>query len=185
MWRLRYPALKLMLRKGFLPGGVRIFRKETRRAFNTSYNSRLWQPYRDKLKVYKKAIAIAKKNSWSEFCESINNTRDSARLSKVLAKGHQNPTYVKRDDDSWSESSAESLEILLNTHFPGCKDVTSEDDIQCNRSYSDIGNDIISPERIVWAINSFSPYKSPGLDGILPKMLQSSQSLITPWLLRI
>ncbi|XP_065362012.1 uncharacterized protein LOC135955586 [Calliphora vicina] len=101
-------------------------RRETRRAFNISYNSKSWQPYRDQLKAYKKAIVVAKRNSWRSFCESIDNTKDSARLSRILAKGQSNPTYIKRKDDSWSESSAESLDILLNTHFPGCKDVATD-----------------------------------------------------------
>ena len=100
-----------------------------------------------------KPIAIAIINSWKKFCKSINNTRDSARLSKVLDKGHSNPTNVKRVDGSWSES----VDILL-------KDIL----------YTDVRKDLITPEYIAWAIGSFSPNKSLVIDGILPKMLQSA-----------
>lgn len=159
-------------------------RRDTRRAFNASYESKSWQPYREKLKLYKRAIVIAKRNSWRSFCESIDNTKDSARLSKVLAKGQSNPAYIRRKDNSWSESSAESLDILLETHFPGCKDVDEESGRE-SRTPSEIGSDIISQERISWAMDSFSPYKSPGPDGILPRMLQSARVHVIPWLYRI
>lgn len=32
----------------------------------------------------------------------------------------------------------------------------------------------ITPEKVKWAINSFGLYKSPGIDGIYPRMLQKS-----------
>ena len=41
-------------------------------------------------------------------------------------------------------------------------------------------SDIVTEEKINWAIQSFDSYKSPGLDGIIPKMLQSSIYFITP-----
>ena len=159
-------------------------RRETRQAFNVSYGSKSWQPYRDKLRAYKKAISVAKRDSWKEFCQSIDNTRDTARLSKVLAKGHSNPAYIKRDDGSWSESSEESLNILLDTHFPGSES-SILDESATTLNPSDCGRDIITPERLAWAIGSFSPYKSPSLDGIIPKMLQSGQDMIIPWLVKI
>ena len=162
-------------------------RRETRRTFNDSYSSKSWQPYREKLRAYKKAISAAKRNSWKEFTQSIDNTRDTARLSKILAKGHVNPAYVKRDDGSWSESSEESLDILFNTHFPGCKEAPLSVDVASSPplSLSERGNDIITPERLAWAIGSFSPYKSPGFDGIMPIMLQKGQDVIIPWLVVI
>ncbi|XP_073819067.1 uncharacterized protein [Musca autumnalis] len=76
-------------------------RKQSRKAFNDSYQSGSWQPYKDKLKEYKKAIARAKKQSWIEFCGALDSTKDTARLSKFMAKGHSNPTYIKRNNGTW------------------------------------------------------------------------------------
>lgn len=39
-------------------------------------------------------------------------------------------------------------------------------------------DNIITEDKIVWAINSFLPFKSPGLDKILPAMLQKSSEAI-------
>ncbi|GBP07842.1 Retrovirus-related Pol polyprotein from type-1 retrotransposable element R1 [Eumeta japonica] len=48
-----------------------------------------------------------------------------------------------------------------------------------------ICQDIISHEKISWAIDSFSPFKSPGPDGIMPIMLQKAKEHIIPWLHRM
>lgn len=39
-------------------------------------------------------------------------------------------------------------------------------------------NRIITEDRIIWAINTFKPLKSPGLDKIFPAMLQHSSETI-------
>ena len=36
-----------------------------------------------------------------------------------------------------------------------------------------------------WAINSFAPYKSPGMDGIFPALLQQGQEILIPYLIKI
>lgn len=49
---------------------------------------------------------------------SIDSTWESAQLSKVL--DHCNTSYIKKDDNTWAESSTESLKVLLSSHIPGC-----------------------------------------------------------------
>jgi len=36
-----------------------------------------------------------------------------------------------------------------------------------------------------WAINSFAPYKSLGMDRIIPALLQEGQSIVIPYLVRV
>jgi len=45
--------------------------------------------------------------------------------------------------------------------------------------------DIISFKKIEWAIDTFNSLKAPGIDGIIPAMLQVTKAVITPWLLKI
>ncbi|GBP07844.1 hypothetical protein EVAR_71049_1 [Eumeta japonica] len=58
--------------------GASRLRRETRKAFNCSYRTKAWQTYRDKLKEYKKAITIAKRNSWesrdNRFCKACKDS---------------------------------------------------------------------------------------------------------------
>jgi len=38
---------------------------------------------------------------------------------------------------------------------------------------------------VVWAIDSFAPYKSPGMEGIFPALLQEGQEILIPYLVKI
>jgi hypothetical protein len=37
----------------------------------------------------------------------------------------------------------------------------------------------------MWAIESFVPYRSPGMEGIFPALLQEGQEILLPYLVRI
>jgi len=43
----------------------------------------------------------------------------------------------------------------------------------------------LSPMGVVWAIDSFAPYKSPGMDGIFPALLQEGWGVLVPSLFMI
>ena len=159
-------------------------REKSRSTFNLSYSTGNWELYRESRRQYKKAIRAAKKESWREFCSSIESTRDSARLSRVLSKDHSMASWVKKPDGTWTATAEESLELLLNTHFPGCSAYESERGNIRRSQYNPqhLANEIITKEKVAWAIKSFSPFKSPGPDGIIPKMLQETLDCILPWL---
>lgn len=158
----------------------------TRDAYNVCYRQGEWQLYKDRLREYKKAVRTAKSKNWHEYCEAIENTRDSARLSKILSKEHSNPSFLKRDDGTWTHSAAETLQLLVEAHFPGSIEsdevVTNAGDQTNVESLEGWLNALITKERITWAIDSFSPYKAAGPDGIFPKMLQESKELSIPWI---
>ena len=44
---------------------------------------------------------------------------------------------------------------------------------------------IITHRRVEWAIESFAPYKSPGMDGIFPALLQEGRGVLIPYLVKI
>ena len=44
---------------------------------------------------------------------------------------------------------------------------------------------IVTYQRVGWAIDSFAPYKSPGMDRILPALLQEEQEVLIPYLVKI
>jgi len=43
----------------------------------------------------------------------------------------------------------------------------------------------VAYRRVEWAIDSFAPYKSPGVDGIFPALLQKAREGVIPYLFRI
>jgi len=74
---------------------------------------------------------------------------------------------------------------LLETHFPGCKLMEEAHQDSFTRwsfkfHRQEVG-DIVTEDRIQWAISTMAPYKSPGQDGIYPELLQKGlQSLLYP-----
>jgi hypothetical protein len=44
---------------------------------------------------------------------------------------------------------------------------------------------VVTFRRVEWAINSFAPYKSPGVDGKFPALLQQAREVVIPYLVRI
>jgi len=44
---------------------------------------------------------------------------------------------------------------------------------------------VVTYQRVRWAIDSFAPYKIPGVDGIFPALLQEGGEILIPYLIRI
>jgi hypothetical protein len=44
---------------------------------------------------------------------------------------------------------------------------------------------VVTYRRVEWAIDSFAPYKSPGVNGIFPALLQEGREVFIPYLVRI
>jgi hypothetical protein len=44
---------------------------------------------------------------------------------------------------------------------------------------------IVTYRRVEWAIDTFAPYKSPGVDGIFPALLQEGWEVLIPYLIKI
>jgi len=74
----------------------------------------------------------------------------------------------------------------MQSLFPGCTDVLDVSTHQVIATGKERPpNDLITPGKINWAIDSFAGYKAPGLDGIFAAMLQMTTERITPWLYEI
>ena len=88
---------------------------------------------------------------------------------------------TQNENNIWTKGEGETLEVLLQTHFPGCSDSTHYKKDEQEELLEEMPN-IFTNSRIEWAIKSFKPYKSPGPDGIYPAMLQNCFDVTLPWL---
>lgn len=159
-------------------------RKDSRSLFNKAKHLRdadSWSHYKVSLKIYKKFLRKSQRDSWKKFCENVEGVSETSRLRKILASNPTVPSYLKRIDGSWTTSGEESLETLVDAHFPGCSVV---DNNQVHYTHEPIGNqsNILTKTRLVWAIDSFKPFKSPGPDGIYPVEIQHTVDLSLDWL---
>ena len=113
----------------------------------------------------------------------MDSVYELSRFRQVLSKDPVAPGYIQCADNLWTESSSESLNLLMETHFPGCTDIESEprfgsvsDNLHLSGS-DDRDNDTIremfTGNKVTWAVSTFETYKSPFPDGIFPAMLQN------------
>jgi ribonuclease HI len=104
-------------------------RKKVRRLWNASkkqikkglFEHQVVIAYRYHLANYNKAIKQAKTKSWQSKCNEIDKCNETARMMKFLSgNAHKNVNSLKKSDGTFTESIDESIELLLNTHFPNC-----------------------------------------------------------------
>lgn len=172
---------------------LKILRTESRKLFNKAKKNKKdedWENYRLSFNAFKRETRRAKRESWHSFCEELEGTTEAARLRKVLSKDPSTPGFLMKPDGSFAESSQETIEILMNTHFPGCEENLRgpvQMDALSTASVPISGRirSMIDEHKVTWAVKSFKPFKSAGPDGIFPALLQESLDSIMPWLLRI
>ena len=166
-------------------------RKSCRRFFNAAKRTNSdtsWAEYKVSLRLYKSAIRKAKINTWRSFCNEIESVSDISRLRKLLTKTPSQISFLENEDGTWTESSKESLKLLLDTHFPGSSELEGQnatirpENPSTDREGEKLADKIVTKSRINKAISSFEPFKSPGLDGIFPAQLQQVKDEILEWL---
>lgn len=166
----------------------------TRRAFNTAKSSGNWEEYRKALTDYNKELRRSKRNSWKLFCEGVKELAPAVRLQKVLSKDHSNQLgLVKKKDGSYTNSSLETIKVMLDTHFPGSRISDNQQNNylpirarqSSNRLARQIAGKLFTDQTIKWAIESFKPFKSPGVDGIFPALLQKGIDYLLPHIKKI
>lgn len=156
---------------------VEKLRRLARQEFNRAKSSNNWQDYKNALTKYNKELRKSKRSSWKTFCGELKDVPETARIQKALSSQKSQTIGTLRIDDANQTSSfGETLELLLKTHFPGCRfdegDSIGNYESENTNNFNDpIIKQIITYEKIEWSINSFKPYKSPGPDGIFPAML--------------
>lgn len=170
-------------------------KRETGVLFNRarkSLDNDLWVSYRDSRRAFKRLSRQRQRKAWRDFCSAVESAPEISRLQKILSKDERFlPRSLTKSDGSLTESQSETMQLLITTHFPDCKlvppgmrwDFTEptppgEDDWL-------VATSVVDEEKIKWAIQSFSPFKSAGPDGIFPALLQWGIDIVVPRLSRI
>jgi ribonuclease HI len=148
--------------------------------------------YRMALTNYNNEIKKAKALSWKIKCSEIQQTTECARLQKLISKSefpHKSIGSLKMTNGSFTRNLHDSLEVLINKHFPDSINVTTPSFHNTKKlTYDDgeeIANELINEDIVKWAIDSFSAFKSPGVDGILPVFLKEGFEVIKHHLMNL
>lgn len=169
-------------------------RGKCRKLFNKAKNSRSnadWDAYSEHRKAYKRMIRQRQREAWRLFCSGIESTTSAARLKKIISKDpNQQPGSLRRGDGTFTANLADTAALLLNTHFPGCKPTPSlkwAEYVTPTPSTEDwaVAARTVCEEKVNWAVKTFLPFKSPGMDGVYPALLQWGLDVILIHLVRI
>ncbi|KAH8269780.1 hypothetical protein KR018_005286, partial [Drosophila ironensis] len=145
----------------------------------------VWNEYKTRLSDFKKDVRKAKRNSWQTFCSGIEKASETARLRKLLAGKQMVQSQLRTEEGRWTEDSEDAVRTLLDAHFPGCIEAGKSMQITPLNAQQVVPEDLITLNKIIWAIDSFDGYKSSGPDEIFPAMLQKVKTKVSPWLKNI
>jgi len=168
-------------------------RRGVRRLFNacrSNKNPHSWDLYREAQRNYRKEVRKAYKNAWRAFCSSIDDIPKSARLHRALSRDPKIKlgSFVAPTGRR-TQSEEETLELLHTTYFPN-SGFTQEvaalmAALLTRRPDWRLATGVVTFRRVEWAIDSFAPYKSPGVGGIFPALLHQAREVVIPNLVRI
>ena len=150
-----------------------------------------WKSYKDIRREYKREISRSKMQSWKDFCEIIESEPEAARLQRILSKDKGCQVgLVKLPNGKMASTEQESLECLLGVHFPDCtfqESINKDkgDRISEKEPCWETADFLVVPDKVEWAISKFSPFRSPGPDGIFPALLQRGLDILMPVLCRV
>ena len=112
-------------------------------------------------------VFVIQRKAWRDFCSEMTDLSTTAKIAKVMTQGKiKKIGTLRKLDGSYTTSPSETLQVLLDTHFPD-KVRTEANNIDIfvgNNNNSKAIYDNINEESVKSAILSFKPYKSPGQD---------------------
>src|SRR5438093_10214411 len=76
--------------------------------------------YVDARHAMKLLVREAKVKSWQTYCSDANSPKELARINKILKRNiNRTMGLLRRRDGAIATSPEESVDILLDEHFPG------------------------------------------------------------------
>lgn len=170
--------------------GLEQLRRKIRKTFNKAKRTKLkedWLTYQINLREFKKVCRQQQRKAWRAYCEAVEDYSQASRLQKALSNDKQRSVGIlRREDSSKASNLQESAEILMDTHFPGSVPLSTTNwtDVPIRPSRHDwqTAGSVIDEDKIRWAISGFSPFKSPGPDGVRPALLQWGLVALMPHL---
>lgn len=167
-----------------------LLRTKTRKLFNTAKRNGNWEEYKKTLTLYNIEIRKAKRKNFQEFCASIESTTEAARIYKAFGADFKyNHVNLRKANGEYTENEDERTQLLLKTHFPGSIEQVTMNPLDGNKKPTKedwkMARTICTHNRVVWAISNLQPYKSPGIDGIIPILLQKGLQVLTTHLIGI
>ena len=166
-------------------------RKGARRSYRTYLSNKIvenWDKYKEMRNILRKTIRSSKRKAWQEHCQEIDNIKDMSKMVKATQKSDSRVLGLIRDPTSDVCTPDSTIDILMNTHWPGSIEKDPYPEVQGDKSATksfveaDESLSYITSERVQWAVNGFGGNKAAGPDGIKPMLLQKLNADVIKYL---
>ena len=141
---------------------------------------------------YNTTIRKEKRKAWHNHVEELSSFASTAKIFKKLnATKSIGLGLLKTPSGEFTKSNHETAELLLSTHFPdstileGSEDISIVKELNTCKSKQKLAAEIFTKDKVIWAVNSFKPFKTAGGDKISPKMIQEALPSILDELVRL
>ncbi len=139
-----------------------------------------YKAYRAACYRKKAAFRQADKQRWQQFTSEVADPKGAAKLVRAMKNDCFVPPTLIRDDDTFTHSKRETVELLLDVHFPGS---VQHSEPELDHYFNEILDDAqglqqveplrwIDEDKVRRAISSFSDFKACGPDDIKPVILK-------------
>lgn len=153
---------------------------------NEDKRKKLREEYKKERDKYNKACDKTRREAWKRKMEQLEKTKDIARMQKLLEnKKAPKVTTLLKENGKYTSDMTEATKLLMRGNFPECKELLNGDIIEEHvpEQITDKDNEIAETVEVIkikWAVDTLSPYKSPGGDGIFPILIQKAEKHIIP-----
>ena len=173
-------------------GELEKLKKEVRKTFNHALrdtSQMAWNEYKIKKREMKKSLRQRKRKSWRDFCSEMGTISEVSRLQKMVTRDPVSRIGLVRDGTGkMTETLEETNKILMEEHFPGSQ-ISSQGWVIQNRMATRLNRKeaegIVTIGAVLRSIDSFKPFKKPGVDKIFPALIQWGSEVLTPRLREI
>lgn len=135
---------------------------------------------------FQKECRKARRGSWRKRAEDMEDLGEISRIQKFLEGKKKDGLNTLKAHGGYTHSIEDTARCLIETHFEGCQvaegqlvndyagpPILTEDDLKDIDSCVDL-------RKVIWSLESFSPFKSPGEDGIFPALISRASGIIAP-----
>ncbi len=139
----------------------------------------LLEQFRNAKRNKKKAWKDATRNGYRGYVNEIADAKGAAQLMRSVKRDSFVPPTLLKNNGKYTSTKRETIEVLMDTHFPGSLQAQPELASQMEEIVrGDNAAKKLSPikwideEKVRKAIKSFSDFKANGPDGIKPIILK-------------
>ena len=175
----RYPYTKPTSKNPDVLKAIELCKRIKNKKGHQPWDPILHKMYRAACNRKRAAVRKANTNDWRSKLAEIPDPNGAAKLMRAIKKNDFVPPTLLKNNGKYTHSKEDTIQLLMDTHFPGSVDTESRHEDFINDIVDGIDKPkVIKPipwinyRRVCKAMASFSDFKACGPDDIKPIILK-------------